>query len=386
MKNNFNNKRKRYYKLISSLLIIVFVFPVFTSCDSGSPKNHPLYRKATLRKKEKKFDTAIELYENFLLTKPNAYGVHLELAKLYTDHGNDKVRELYHYKVYLDNTPRSTERDNIEQLFKLQLFEFGKNVVIKNRNLLKTSTIKVPDKAEKTAEQLHKEYVQRLKRTLKSFVERNKALILDIRRLNNLLSEAKDKLANSTLKTGKKTNITPQQQEEISYKNRYFKIRSDYQSALAKNQALQLKLNTLEKFLELIDKKAVPDKVDSGMVQDSPKSDNVSNSATKNSTSDGADSEINSNNNSETSSESSNLTTNKSETTAKEQKAKNLIAKKSFFHKVKAGESLSSIALKYYGNKKDAVKILNANRLLLKNKNKLDVDMYLLIPKRKVYE
>ena len=358
MTNGNKYSKKNCYNIVI-LAFLVLITPFFISCGSGNPRNHPLYRKASLRLKEQKYEAAIELFESLLKKQPNAYAIHLELAKIYSEHGKDKIREFYHYRVYLDNTPPGQERSRIEQLYKLEQFEFAKDVVLKNRNLLKTSTIKAPDKVEKSANQLHQDYVQRLKNTLRSFVNQNRALAKKNKELTKQLSLIHKKLKNN------KSNYTTLKQESLSSKNRYYKIRTEYQNLTLKNKALIKKLETLEKFLELMDKEAVAtkkSKIDSEEISD--------NSITKNN---------------KENIENDNKTEPKVYISKNNDKNNAHKTKKSFFHKVQAGDSLSSIAKKYYGNKSDAVKIMNANRLLLKNKDKLDVDMYLLIPKGKLY-
>lgn len=338
--------RSKSYKLFFSTLILIFMLPFFSACDSGNPRNHPLYQKATLRLKEQKYEAAIELFEIFLLKQPKAYKVHADLAKIYSQHGKDKVRELYHYKVYLDNTPDGEERNNVQQLYKLEQFEFAKDVVLNNRNLLRTSNISLPKKAEKSADQLHKEYIIRLKRTLKAFAEQNNTS-------RNQIKVLEKKISSTELKFKKNdSNYLTLQQESMSYKNRYLKMRNEYRQLKIQNTALTNKMTSLEKFLDLIDKEAVVE-VDN-------------NKSAKDVTED-----IENTNNGD-SIESKNVDNNKIKK----------IANKAFFHKVIVGDSLSKIAKKYYGSKRDAVKIMNANRLLLKNKDKLDVGMYLLIPKK----
>lgn len=49
-------------------------------------------------------------------------------------------------------------------------------------------------------------------------------------------------------------------------------------------------------------------------------------------------------------------------------------------HKVKKGDTLYSISRKYYGNSKHVNAIYLANRVLIRNKNKLKVGITLLIP------
>ncbi len=49
-------------------------------------------------------------------------------------------------------------------------------------------------------------------------------------------------------------------------------------------------------------------------------------------------------------------------------------------HKVVAGDTLSKIAKKYYGNANDYMKIFNANKNILKDPNKIDVGQELIIP------
>ncbi len=347
------------YKIFFSLLSLMFMLAFLNACDSGKPRNHPLYRKATLRFKEQKYDVAIELFEDFLLKQPKAYNVHLKLAKIYSQYGNDKVRELYHYRVYLDNTPGGQEHDAVEQLYKLEQFEFAKDIVLNNRNLLRTSNLSLPNKAEKSADQLHNEYIVRLKRTLKSFATQNNKSRAKIKQLEKKLKSAESKFKKND------SNYLTLQQESMSYKNRYLKMRDEYQQLKIQSTALSNKIASLEKFLDLIDKEAVAE-VDKKKPNDDVTEDVEVTKDTKGAHHD------------DDTEEKSITDKNNIDKTKK-------IANKAFFHKVVAGDSLSKIAKEYYGNKRDAVRIMNANRLLLKNKNKLEVGMYLLIPKNKLY-
>ena len=49
-------------------------------------------------------------------------------------------------------------------------------------------------------------------------------------------------------------------------------------------------------------------------------------------------------------------------------------------HKVVAGDTLSKIAKKYYGNANDYMKIFNANKNILKDPDKINVGQELIIP------
>jgi tetratricopeptide (TPR) repeat protein len=85
----------------------------FTSSDD-EPERSPNYLRAKKLYESRDYKGAAECFNQSLLDHPRFAKAHLELGLLYDDKLGDPIAAIYHYRRYLELSPRSDKRQLVE--------------------------------------------------------------------------------------------------------------------------------------------------------------------------------------------------------------------------------------------------------------------------------
>ncbi len=107
---------KRIYGTVPLALVIAIGTMVFSGCDFGGNRKHPLMVKALRYKNEGDYEKAVKYLEEYLLINPKSYSMHYALAEIYDDNLNDDFLAVYHYREFLKYAPKdSPDREPAEK-------------------------------------------------------------------------------------------------------------------------------------------------------------------------------------------------------------------------------------------------------------------------------
>ena len=136
----------------------------------GKEKSHPLYVKAAKEKSAGEYKEAARCYEEFLLICPKSSRTHHELGNLYSDHLNDPLRAVYHYRKWMEMNP--DDKTNYEDV-RLLAETAQKNLFKKLQEEYKDSA-----EAKQAAEELQKlkDHLAQAQNSLKQSEEQNQQM------------------------------------------------------------------------------------------------------------------------------------------------------------------------------------------------------------------
>ena len=160
---------KKRVLLFSSLAAAALML---SACNDyvGKEKSHPLYVKAAKEKSAGEYKEAARCYEEFLLICPKSSRTHHELGNLYSDHLNDPLRAVYHYRKWMEMNP--DDKTNYEDV-RLLAETAQKNLFKKLQEEYKDSA-----EAKQAAEELQKlkDQLAQAQNSLKQSEEQNQQM------------------------------------------------------------------------------------------------------------------------------------------------------------------------------------------------------------------
>ena len=169
---------KKRVLLFSSLAAAALML---SACNDyvGKEKSHPLYVKAAKEKSAGEYKEAARCYEEFLLICPKSSRTHHELGNLYSDHLNDPLRAVYHYRKWMEMNP--DDKTNYEDV-RLLAETAQKNLFRKLQEEYKDSA-----ESKQTSEELQKlkDQLAQAQNTLKQSEEQNQQMKETLLKIKN---------------------------------------------------------------------------------------------------------------------------------------------------------------------------------------------------------